>query len=101
MITQLSVVLRHYFSIFQWKGKEKVKNTELDFTVPTGGADLCFLALQPGSVTGGGNHPVLSLTISVYLPQISPGTHFKLGWLWLSLVSHATEPRPELNNWVY
>jgi len=32
--------------------KKKVKHTALDFTVHTGGADLHFLALQPGSVMG-------------------------------------------------
>ena len=32
--------------------QKKVKNTALDFTVPTGGADLCFLALQPVSAMG-------------------------------------------------
>ena len=33
--------------------KVKVKDTALDFTVPTGGPDLRFLALQPGSAMGG------------------------------------------------
>ena len=32
---------------------EKIKNTALDLTVPTGDADLRFLALQPGSAMGG------------------------------------------------
>ena len=32
--------------------KVKVKNTALDLTVHTGGANLCFLALQPGSAIG-------------------------------------------------
>ena len=32
---------------------KKVKNKALDFTVPTGGIDVCFLALQPGIATGG------------------------------------------------
>ena len=49
----------------------------------------------------GANHPVLSHTLPVYLPQISPGTHLKLGRLWLSLQSHATDSRPKLNNWVH
>ena len=31
----------------------KKKDTVLDFTVPTSGADLRFLALQPGSAMGG------------------------------------------------
>ena len=33
--------------------KKIVNNTALNFTVPTGGADLRFLALQPGSAMGG------------------------------------------------
>ena len=33
--------------------KKKVKDTALDFTVRTGGADRRFLALQPGSTMGG------------------------------------------------
>ena len=49
----------------------------------------------------GANHPVLLHTLPVYLPQIYPGTHLELGRLWLSLQSHATEPRPKLNNWVH
>ena len=32
---------------------KKINNMALDFTVPTGGADLRSLALQPGSVMGG------------------------------------------------
>ena len=32
----------------------KVKDTALDFTVRTGGADLRFLALHPGSARGVG-----------------------------------------------
>ena len=31
------------------ESRKKVKDTALDFAVPTGGADLRFLALQPGS----------------------------------------------------
>ena len=49
----------------------------------------------------GASHPVLSHTLPVYLPQISPGTHLEVGWLWLSLQSHATDPRPKLKNWVH
>ena len=49
----------------------------------------------------GAGHPVLSHTLPVYLPQISPGTHLELGRLWLSLHSHATDPRPKLKNWVH
>ena len=44
---------------------------------------------------------MLSHTLPVYLPQISPGTHLELGRLWLSLQSHATDPRPKLKNWVH
>ena len=47
------------------------------------------------------SHPLLSHTLPVYLPQISPGTHLELGRLWLSLQSHATDPRPKLKNWIY
>ena len=39
------------------RGEIKVKNSALDFTVPTGGADLRFSALQPGSAMGGGDQP--------------------------------------------
>ena len=49
----------------------------------------------------GASQPVLSHTLPVYLPQISPGTHLELGRLWLSLQSHATDPRPKLKNWVH
>ena len=49
----------------------------------------------------GASHPVLSHTLPVYLPKISPGTHLELGRLWLSLQSHATDPRPKLRNWVH
>ena len=49
----------------------------------------------------GANHPVLSHTLPVYLPQISPGTNLELGQLWLSLQSHTTDPHPKLINWVY
>ena len=35
------------------KKKVKVNHTALDFTVPTGRADLRLLALQPGSAMGG------------------------------------------------
>jgi len=57
----------------------KVKNTALDFTVPTGGAVLRLLALQPGSVGMGANNTMLSQTLPFYPPQISLGTHIKLG----------------------
>ena len=33
------------------------KESALDFTAPTGGADLRSLALQPGSTVGGGDRP--------------------------------------------
>ena len=42
----------------------------LDFIVPTGGADLLFFALQPGSARGlGANHPVLSLILLFTFPR--------------------------------
>ena len=41
------------------KGKKKVKDTALDFTVHTGGADLRFLTLQPGSAMGGWGPAIL------------------------------------------
>ena len=61
----------------------KVKDTALDFTVRTSGADLRFLALQPGIAMGGWGPAILcfSHTLPVYLPQISPGTHLELGRL--------------------
>ena len=48
----------------------KVKNTVLEFKFPTGGADLCFIALQPGNARGA-NHPVLSHILPVFLPLIT------------------------------
>ena len=39
--------------------KKKVKDLALDFTVRTGGADLRFLALQPGSAMGGRGPAIL------------------------------------------
>ena len=45
----------------------------------------------------GANHPVLSYTLPLYLPHISPGTHLELGQLWLSFQSQTTNPRPKLN----
>ena len=39
--------------------KIKVKDTALDFTVPTGSADLHFSALQPGSTMGGWGPTIL------------------------------------------
>ena len=53
--------------MFNKAKKGKVKSTALGFTVPTGGADLRFLALQPGSAMGGlgANHPVPSHTLPV------------------------------------
>ena len=47
----------------------KVKNTELDFTVPTGCADLPFLVLQSGSAWGVGGQP-LSLVWPLSLNSI-------------------------------
>ena len=38
---------------------KKVKDMTLDLTVPTGGADLRFLALQPGSAMGGRGPAIL------------------------------------------
>ena len=62
-----------------------------------------FLGLSAKKCNGGlgASHPVLSHTLPVYLPQISPGTHLELCRLWLSLQNHATDPRPNLNNWIY
>jgi hypothetical protein len=40
----------------------------------------------------GSGHPVLSVTLPVYLPQISLGTQIELGRHGLSLQSHATDP---------
>ena len=52
----------------------------LDFTVPIGGADIRFMALQPGSAMGGwAGHPVLPHTPPVYLLQIPPRYSFKSG----------------------
>ena len=34
-------------------------------------------------------------------PRFSPGTHLELGRLWLSLQSHATDPRLKRKNWVH
>ena len=64
-----------------------VKNTALDFTVPTGGADLRFYGPSARKCNGGGggNLPVLSNSLPVYLPQISPSIHLELGQLQLSL----------------
>ena len=82
--------------------ESKKKGTALDFTVPTGGADLRFLALQPGIAMGlGANHPVLSHTLPLYLSQISPGTHLEPGRLWVGLQSHATDPCTKPNNFVH
>jgi hypothetical protein len=51
--------------------QKKVNNTALDFAVPTSGADLRFMALQPGSEMGvGGQKPlaVLGRTEGVLAP---------------------------------
>ena len=40
-----------------------------------------------------------SHTLPAYLPQISSGTHLELDRIWMSLQSHATDPRPKLNDW--
>ena len=42
-----------FYNVMVPHNKKKVKDTALDFTVRTGGADLRFLALQPGSAMGG------------------------------------------------
>ena len=39
--------------------EKKLKDTALDFKVPTGGADLRFLVLQPGSAIGGWGPAIL------------------------------------------
>ena len=52
------------------KVKVNVKDTALDFTVPTGGADLRFLALQPGSAMGGvGGQPSCACAHPSCLPS--------------------------------
>ena len=81
-------LLAMYRSLTPLLKLKKVKSTVFDIIVSTNGADLCFMALQPGSRMGGVNHPVLSHTLSVYLPQVSPGTHLELDWFWLNLQSH-------------
>ena len=79
------------------------KDTALDLTVLTGGADLRFLALQPGSAMGGWGPAILCFRTPFLfnLPQISPGTQLELGRLWLSLQGHTTDPRPKPKNWVH
>ena len=61
----------------------KVKNTALDFTVPTAGADLCFHGPSATKSNGdyGASHPMLSDNLPIYLPLNSPGTHLELGRL--------------------
>ena len=85
------------------KVKKKVKDAALDFTVRTGGADLRFLALQPGSEMGGWGPAILCFRTPFLftLPRFLPGTHLELGRLWLSLQRHTTDPRPKLKNWVH
>jgi len=39
--------------------KIKVKNAAIDFTIPIGNADLCFLFLQPGSAMRGWGPTIL------------------------------------------
>ena len=46
-------------NIAQYAIQSKDKDTALDFTVCTGGADLRFLALQPGSAMGGWGPAIL------------------------------------------
>ena len=49
--------------------KVKVKDTALDLTVLTGGADLRFLALQPGSAMGVGGQPSCAFAHPSCLPS--------------------------------
>ena len=46
----------------------------------------------------GPNHPVLSHTLPVYLPQIFTGTNLELSRLWLDLQSYTTDPNSKPNN---
>ena len=48
----------HLVRLVIFKKKEK-KDTALDFKVRTGGADLRFLALQPGRAMGGWGPAIL------------------------------------------
>ena len=48
-----------FYGYYAENPKVKVKDTALDFTVRTGGADLRFLALQPGSAMGGWGPAIL------------------------------------------
>jgi hypothetical protein len=46
------------------KLKVNIKSVKLDFTVPTGSADICFLDLQQGNAMwGGGSHPLILQTL--------------------------------------
>ena len=59
-------------NIHEWDEKMsqgKVKDTALDFTVHTGGADLRFLALQPGSAMGGWGPAILCFRTPFLLPS--------------------------------
>ena len=56
-------------SIKRWRSIKKVKDTALDFTVLTGGADLRFLALQPGSAMGGWGQPSCAFAHPSCLPS--------------------------------
>ena len=76
---------------------EKGKETALDFTVYTDGANLHFLAFQPGNVMETG-YPGLLHTFSGSLPQVFPETHFELGQFKMSLLSHSADPRSKPNN---
>ena len=59
--------------------KVKVKDTALDFTVRTGGADLRFLALQPGSAMGGwGQAILLGLSFRLNNPLLSTRNNQKI-----------------------
>ena len=70
--------------------KGKVKDTALDFTVPTGGADLRFLALQPGSAMGGGGQPSCDFAHPSCLPSPDFSRYpFRAG----STLAKLTEPR--------
>ena len=84
-------------------GKKKGKGYGIRLYSPYRRCWSPFLGPSARKCNGGlgASHPVLSHTLPVYLPLISPGTHLELDRLWLSLQSHATDPRPKLKNWVH
>jgi hypothetical protein len=58
---------------------KKGKDTLFNFSVPSGGADVCFVALQPGSAMGRGKASY-AFAYSTCLPSIDFfGTRLNLG----------------------